>query len=582
MSNEFLTRLQTRIVESRTRQNTTDWVCQNTTLAQGVPFSFKNHKFQYDICNDSHPTIYVKKLSQVGLSEIAIRRTMAFMSNHNGTKVLYAFPDLTMKKKQTQTRILPLFNRDFPAKKGEICVRNTDVIQLNDSYMFICGNSEGDATSLSVDSLYLDEYDLSDPQFLSLVNSRIQHSQYKHRFGLSTPTFDQYGIDKDYRTSDQREYFVRCPHCNHWQIPLYTRDNVYIPNLPDTVDSLTYDITPEIAVCLDLDNAYVKCSKCHKPLDLGDDADREWVATYPDRINVRGYMVRPFSSNLLSIKYLVNTMADYIKRGEIRRGVNTVLGESYSDNSTRLEVKDILACMCDERPIDVDKNKPCFFGCDVGVSCSITISTGDADFVHFETVQFDRLIERFKELDAMYNIVAGCIDRAPQIILSNTLRDISGGRIMPVVYHDGRTIEPHTEIDGSVDYYKVNRTNALDYVRDLINTHKMRMFGYRDYKETILTHLRQMWRDDGLETDAMPRWRKLTSEDHFFHSFGYNLVSRKMLDVMNMNIKVDDRFCLGISGPSSSISDSQNKTLYNDNLLQYSNDIRKQKVKRLR
>lgn len=576
-NNEFLDRLKKRIIEDRTKQSTADWVSKNTTLSQGVPFSFKNHKFQEDIINDPHPTIYVKKLSQVGLTEVAIRRAIAFMANYNGVKTLYAFPDLTMKKKQTQTRILPIFNRDFPVNRGEICVRNNDVIQLRDSYMFICGNSEGDSTSLSVDSLYLDEYDLSDTQFLALVNSRIQHSQYKYRFGLSTPTWEQYGIDKDFKTSDQREYFVRCPHCNCWQIPMYSRENVFIPNLPDSVESLAYDITPDIAACLDLDNAYVKCSKCGKPLELGDDADREWVATYPDRINIRGYQVRPFSSNILSIKYLVNTMSDYIRRGEIRRGINTVLGESYSDTSTRLEVKDIEMCMIDERPLDVDKSKPCFFGCDVGINSTISIITGDADLVRFEVIPFDRLLDRFKELETMYNIVGGCIDRHPQIILSNSLRDISNGRIMPAVYHDGRTVEPHTELDGNIDYYKVNRTNALDYVRDLIVTHKLRMFGYVGYKNTIITHLRNMWRDDGLEKDAIPRWVKLDTEDHAFHSISYAFVSRKIFDYENSLGEVENRQCFDIIG-----ANRDNKTLYNDNLLTYDSSRVKHTSKRLR
>ena len=35
-------------------------------------------------------------------------------------------------------------------------------------------------------------------------------------------------------------------------------------------------------------------------------------------------------------------MADFVKKDQIRRGVNTVLGEEYADKNARLELKDIV------------------------------------------------------------------------------------------------------------------------------------------------------------------------------------------------------------------------------------------------
>ena len=106
----------------------------------------------------------------------------------------------------------------------------------------------------------------------------------------------------------------------------------------------------------------------------------------------------------------------------------------------------------------------------------------------FEVVQFDRLLDRLKELDEKYNIVCGAIDRHPQIILSNMVRDWSEKRIYPVVYGQNRDVEPHTELDGNIDYYTINRTNDLDTVKDLINTHKMKFYGYGNLKSTIIEH----------------------------------------------------------------------------------------------
>ena len=563
--NEFLERLKSRIIEGRTNKSIGDWVCENTTFGNGKHFSFTRHKFQKDILNDMHPNMCVKKLSQMGITEISIRKSIAFLSRNPGTNVLYTFPDINMKKRNSQTRFKPIFDRDFALERGSTQIRNNDIMQLGNSFLYVSANVESDATSTSVDMIINDEYDLSDQEFLALVNSRIQHSNFKIKQGFSTPTFDNYGISLEYSTSDQREFWCQCPHCNHWQIPMYNLDNVYIPNLPDSVADLRTDIDPTLAASLDLDNAYVKCAKCGKPLDLGDDAKREWVAKYPERTHSRGYWIRPFSSDLLSIKYLVTTMADFVKKDQIRRGVNTVLGEEYADKNARLELKDIVECMQDSRIPDISKDKPCFVGIDVGVNCHLVISTNESDVVLFEVVQFDRLLDRLKELDEKYNIVCGAIDRHPQIILSNMVRDWSEKRIYPVVYGQNRDVEPHTELDWNIDYDTIKRTNDLDTIKDLINTHKMKFYGYGKLKSTIIEHLRDMFRDDG-EDGAQPRWKKLTGNDHFFHALGYSFVARKMWNVINMTGEIEDRCCIDLVGVSDKNS------LYNDNLLSYDNN----------
>lgn len=572
--NQFLERLKNRIISSRTNETVAEWVCNNTTFGNGKHFSLYRHRFQEAILNDTHPNLCVKKLSQMGITEISIRKSLWFLSNNPGTSVLYTLPDTNMKKRVAQTRFKPIFDRDFASQSGDGQVRNTDVMQLGNSFMYVSANVESDATSTPVDMIINDEYDLSDQEFLALVNSRIQHSSFKIKQGFSTPTFDQYAISLEYSTSDQREYFCQCEHCNHWQVPLYTLDNVFIPNLPDDVVDLKTDIDPTLAVSLDLDNAYVKCSKCGKRLNLGDDAKREWVANYPDRTHSRGYWIRPFSSDLLSIKYLVTTMADFIKKDQLRRAVNTVLGEEYADKNSRLEIKDIMECMVDARIPDIDKSKPAFVGIDVGVNCHLTISTNDADVVLFEVIPFDRLLPRLQELNDKYNIVCGAIDRHPQIILSNMVRDWSENRIFPVVYTGIRDADPHKDVAGNIDYYNVNRTNALDMVKELINTHKMKFYGYGNLKSTIAEHLRDMYRDDGVDGKE-PRWVKMTGNDHFFHSLGYAFVARKIWNVMNLGGEVEERMCVGLIG-----CNTDDKTLYNENLLAY--DTSKIKSKHLR
>lgn len=569
IENEYLQRLKNRIRESRKQQLPSEWICENTTLREGVPFGFKRHKFQKDIIDDDCDLCYVKKLAQCGLSEASFRTSIWFLCTHPGTSVLYAYPTIDMKMRNSQTRIGPILQRDFPVPKGATWIRNANIMQLGDSFLYMSSNSESDSNSSSIDMVILDEYDMSSQTFVSMVNSRMQASNYKIKKAFSTPTFTDYAISRDYATGDMREYLVKCPHCNHWQLPLYDRNSVVIPNLPDHVERLVEDINPETAAELDFENSYVRCLKCGRKLDLGDDVERCWVATHPDRVHCHSYQIRPFSSDLLSIKYLVTTLADFVKRDEIRRGYNTVLGLEYSNNSSRMEIGDIEACFDDARIPSIPKDEPVFLGLDQGVTCTLTLSTKDCNFFLFEQVPLERVIERFKELDSMYNIVAGMVDRAPDITMANELRDVSDGRIMPVIYGNGKTIEPHKELNGSTDYYNINRTSALDRVRDLVNSHRLRMSGYTVLKDVITTQLRDMYRDANTDGDGQPRWVKMTGNDHNFHSMGYNLCSRKLYEYVNSIGDIETRTCVDLVG-----IDNSQKTLYNNDLLEYRSSSR--------
>lgn len=567
MANEFLERLKNRIAESRTKQSVSEWVCENTSLPSGEKFNFKDHAFQKEILNDMSDNLCVIKTAQVGLSEISIRKSIAFMAQHPGTSVLYTYPDLNMKKRNAQTRVMPIFDNDFPVAKGDHVIRNSDIMQLGNSFLYMAANTEGDATSTSISMIINDELDLSNQEIIALFASRMQHSKYKIRQMFSTPTFDSYGISAEFAISNQKEFLVKCPSCGKWQLPEFDRKWVKIPGLSDDVDNLIEDLNTDTVSTLDLTEAYVCCEKCGNRLELGDDSQREWVAKFPERINNVGYRVNCFTSNLLPIPYIVKQLADYRRRDQMRRAYNVLLGLPYSNKSSRLEPGDIEQCFVDSRIPSIDEKKPVFAGIDIGSTCHITLSTGESDIIRFEIVPFEHLLERFKELDSMYNIVCGLVDRHPQISLANALRDQTEKRIMPVVYGDNKAVEPHVDSDGTVDYYRIFRTGGLDYVRDLVNVHKLNMYGYTTMKSIILTQLRDMFRDDGLENDAQPRWRKLTGNDHFFHSINYSLYARKVYEYQNSSTAVDDRVCVDLVGSQ--------KSLYIPNILEY----RENKVK---
>lgn len=523
MTNAFLESLAAKIRDSKTKISNAEWICDNTTIG-GKAFSFKNHEFQIGIVNDSFPNICTVKTSQVGLTECTVRKTIAFLARNRGVRAMYAFPNLLLRNNNAKTRIAPILREDFPPKSGD--VRSSELYQLDSSFLYMASCSEADATSNPVDMLVVDELDLlADLEMYVLLASRLQHSQWKIRETLSTPTFTDFGIDAEFKTSDQRQFVYKCEHCNNIFVPQYDLKHVYIPNLPKDVEDLVFDVSPDVAAILDYENSYVRCPKCLKAIDPADASRREWVAEYPERSNIKhGYQLLPFSSGLLSIKYLVTTVAEGIAKNQARRVINTTLGQTYNSSDNRLDVSDIEKCFVTPKVPDIPKDKPIFFGLDMGMGCHLTIVSADgAEVLKFEVIPQDKVQERIEHLLSNYNVIFGLMDRAPFIPTAYALRDFSEGRAFPVIYSENnKRAVPYKEVTGDIAYYNVDRTLALDAVSEAIRSGRIKFYGYQNQHDIILTHLRDMVRDD--TTDKV-RWQKLHGNDHYFHSLGYALTA---------------------------------------------------------
>lgn len=511
-----------------------DWICENTTLNK-KPFTFDQYPFQRAIADDPHPNLACEKCSQVGLTEIQIRKFFAILRRHNSISGIFTLPNEKMFKRVYNARMKPIIDADsiFNPPMAIQPVRRMDLIQIFDSFGYITGCTEGDATSISADFLFHDELDLSPKDMISLFQSRTQNSDMKVTQSFSTPSFVDYGINQAYSHGDQREYMIRCEHCMHHQIPTFDMRFLHIPDFSIDIGKLT-DLTSEQIVDMNLDGSYVKCERCSKRLNLNDASRREWVATYPTRTNFRSYKVRPFSTGRITPAYILTQMAKYQQQDYMRGFYNTVLGEPFTESSAQLQRSEIELAMDKgtRATPEVSKDIPVYLGLDLGVISHLTLGrdlpSGEFEFFHYEQIPLTSLMERIHNLQKDYSIIQGCMDRQPYTPTVNAFRDESAGVLMPVFYAGNAPISPALDEAGGLDYYRVNRTQALDRVRTVLTQQRAVISGYGSYRETIITHLRDMVRDEMPEVEAV--WKKLNGNDHFFHAMGYCLLARRVCE----------------------------------------------------
>lgn len=513
-----------------------EWVEKNTTLKKR-PFSFKGFEFQRQIIDDMSPDLTVIKISQVGLTEIQIRKALAFLVRNRGTSLIMSLPTEDMYNRVSKARVKPIINEDkvFNTVEDKVnkSVRSTELMQLGQSFLYLVPAIESAATSISADFVMNDEVDLSDQKMISLFSSRLQASTYRISQKFGTPSFPQFGIDLNWQTSDQHLYLCHCKACGHWNHPEFNRTFIHLPGMPENIKDLT-EVTADMQEELQFENAYVKCEECEKPLDLDDPAGRQWVPSYPGRRS-RGYRITPFVNSKLGIEYIFKQMWEFQKTEYIRGFYNTVLGLPYSDGNIQIPVADILACMTNESmPRDLSSYKNLWVGIDVGQICHVTIGTGpnkdECDIVALYEIKVDDLVQHCKELCEKYDVVGGAIDRHPYEPTADEIFRVTGGKIVPVEYRGTKDVNVVENEYKEISHAQVNRTSFLDNLSTRIRKRSIKISGYGHRKQIFVDHLRDMVREQKPGEPA--EWIKLHGNDHFFHSASFMLIAPHVRDIV--------------------------------------------------
>lgn len=513
-----------------------DWLVANTHYGAGQ-FSFEGYQFQMAIADDMHPNLACIKCSQVGLTETQIRKFFGWLKRHPNKTGIFTLPSEKLFKRISKMRIKPwlaneeVFNSYTPGDAKPS--RSMDMYQIDSSFAVISGLTEDDATSTSADILFHDELDLSDMKMIDLAQSRLQNSDDKITQAFSTPKYPGYGIDGRFQISDQREYMYKCPRCNHHNIPDF---DIRFLNLsakigyrgPDNI----LEASDEQINAIKLSELHVKCEKCHGEMDMRDHATRFWLARHPARDLVRGYRVLPFATHRIPPNYILGRLLAARRENAIGGFYNTVLGRAYVDGNSQLAEDEIRAMMKNQSRVEVGDDTACFIGIDVGETCHIVCgplfgqSGGTATM---RAVTINNLFDAIEELHRQYNIVGGTIDRHPQSHVANAVRD-RWPHILPCEYRGTTALRLVKDENDDVTHCQVDRTDAIDRVVKGIREGTLELSGFGAYSEILITHLRNMVREEEPETPA--KWIKLAEDDHFFHALVFFLVAPRMLELL--------------------------------------------------
>ncbi|MDI3470361.1 MAG: Phage head, terminase DNA packaging protein A [Pseudolabrys sp.] len=186
-----------------------------------------------DALSPTHPArrIVVMKSAQVGFTEGG-NNWIGYVIHHAPGPMLAVQPTVELAKRFSRQRIDPLVNESPALRERVKPARSRDAGNTVLSKEFPAGllvitgaNSAVGLRSMPARYLFLDEVDAYPPSAdeegdpVALAEARTRTFSWRSKVLLgSTPTIHGLSrIEREYEASDQRRYFVPCPHCREMQ-----------------------------------------------------------------------------------------------------------------------------------------------------------------------------------------------------------------------------------------------------------------------------------------------------------------------------------------------------------------------------
>lgn len=318
--------------------------------------------------------IVVMKSSQVGVTE-AVVNVLGYTMDHAPCPVMVMMPTLETRDTWKVQKLNPLLQETpvisslLGGARSRDAANRQDLIDFPGGVLFLAGgNSANSYAQKSVRQIILDDLDRfpeeigEEGDVITLAEGRTKAFPRAIRAYISTPTVKGGLIHRQWEKSDQRRYFVPCPHCGERQ-PLEWGG-------PDVGHGVKWTVLPDGQVT----NVRYVCRECgaeilehHKPAML---AGGVWIAAHPERA-ARGYHI----SALYAPIGLGPSWADLVRgwllaqdnTATLRAWINTNLGEPWEERGEEINPLDLMTRLetyADELPgkvraigIDVQKDR---------------------------------------------------------------------------------------------------------------------------------------------------------------------------------------------------------------------------------
>lgn len=443
-------------------------------LAPGRPFDLDNHKFLRAIYQETAKELVICKSGQAGVSEYLVSYALYACDQRDAT-VLYVFPTDTHVSDFSAARLgTAIESSDYlssivvegrAAMGGDMKIRKrgadrVTLKRVRDRFLYFRGGQvkpTGQAPqlkSIDADVLIMDEWDEIDPRAPDIARKRLGHSRIAEVRAVSTPTYVGRGIHAEYLLTDQRQWHIRCDHCNHWQ--------------PLTLQSVVTEwdeLDRPVAWHGQRENrAFAACAKCDSEIDRL--RQGEWIATAQSER--AGYHISklfsPLHDPLTLLKPLQST-----NETVRREGFNQDWGLPYRPRGGGLDDATLDACIRNYGP---SVGESCYMGIDVGSVLNVVVrarphpESGERRLLYTGEITWSQLASIWKR----YKPLMTLIDAMPETEKAREFQAMAARRIWLAYYPGEMKDEEPIRKNEDERYILMDRTRTLDETVDRFMT----------------------------------------------------------------------------------------------------------------
>ena len=336
----------------------------------GSPLEFKNHYFLIDPYTDMSPRQVVMKPSQIGYSVLGIIKSL-WLAKFKKANVIYTLPSKSIVKDFVQPKVEPIIVqnpifREMVGKTDSIALKN-----IGDRFVYFRGSWETlAAISISAHILINDELDRSNPKVIRVYSTRLDDAKRERPdlgfiWQYSNPSIPGAGVHNQWLLSDQKHWFVKCPHCGYeWYM-----------SFPENIDFKK--------------QTYV-CAKCHN--ELPDETRRlgRWVVKNK-KSNISGYWI-----SQMMIPWIPASKIIEDSLGDKQTFYNFTLGLPYVSEDEKVSRKTITDCISP----DTNPKTDVAIGVDNGVVKTYVIGNSYGIFEVGETESWEEIEAKIKQYKA--------------------------------------------------------------------------------------------------------------------------------------------------------------------------------------
>lgn len=319
----------------------------------GLPIEFVHRGFLWDIYNDFSPLLVCLKPPQIGMTVLMIIKSF-YTAKKKEKDIIYTLPtqgdvqDMAggkINRLVAQNPILKTWIKDHDTVEQKSVGHN--IIHYRGSF------TSKSAMMVSSDLNIHDELDASDQGVIEQYETRLQAKAGGWRWYFSHPSVSDYGVDKYWQQSDQKHWFITCPHCK----------KEHFLEWPKSIDQ---------------DKRIYICKHCEGSLS---DRDREvgrWVPKYGKKWQQENGIEKPFSGYWVSQLMCSWISADKILKDFAEKPAdyfyNYVLGLPYSGGDTKLTQQNLFQNLTGTATAALDSERV-VMGVDTGLKLDYVIGS---------------------------------------------------------------------------------------------------------------------------------------------------------------------------------------------------------------